>query len=182
MISHEELVAVGRYNKAHGVGGELSATVSVPFEALDGFSCLISDIEGIYVPFFIEAWRAKTAGTALLKLENIDSEQDAALLTGKDIFVLRQEWTAIMRQEANDDAGGLSATSFLGFSVVCNGRPLGTITDVDQSTANVLFQISTTAKQETVLLPAASNLIDNIDVETRSIAMSVPESLLRINE
>ena len=48
MITREELIAIGHYNKPHGVAGELSATVDVEIDVLGALSCLVSEMDGIY--------------------------------------------------------------------------------------------------------------------------------------
>ena len=92
MITREELIAIGHYNKPHGVVGEISATVDVDVDVLRALSCLVSDIDGIYVPFFVNGLRPKTADTVLLTIDGITSEQEAARLVNHDIFALKRDY------------------------------------------------------------------------------------------
>lgn len=177
MITRDEIVEVGRYNKPHGIGGEISATATVPAEALTHFTCLVSEIDGIAVPFFINSWRPKTSDTVLLKIDGIDNEHEAMLLSGKAIYALKREWTEAI-QEADDDE--LPLDSLVGFAVECNGKPLGHITAVDYSTANALLQV-TTAEGDEVIVPAVEDFISEVNVERRKLTMSVPEALLKLN-
>ena len=89
MIVREELIAIGHYNKPHGVAGEISATVDVDIDVLQALSCLVSEVDGIYVPFFVNACRPKTAETVLLTVDGIDNERDAARLVNRDIYALK---------------------------------------------------------------------------------------------
>ena len=59
MILRDELIAIGRYNKPHGVAGEISATIDVDIDTLKELSCLVSDIDGIFVPFFVNSCRPR---------------------------------------------------------------------------------------------------------------------------
>ena len=86
MILKDEIFPIGQITKAHGLKGELSFTttsailedVEVPF--------VILEPEGLLVPFYIESVRMKTDTTGLLKLERVDTEEQAAALreTGCD--------------------------------------------------------------------------------------------------
>ena len=87
MITRDELIAIGHYNKPHGVAGELSATVDVDLEVLRGLSCLVSDIDGIFVPFFVNAIRPKSVDTMLLTIDGIENEKEAARLVNRDIWI-----------------------------------------------------------------------------------------------
>ena len=98
MITREELIAIGHYNKAHGVAGEISATIDVDFEVLRALSCLVSDIDGIFVPFFVNSVRPKNSDTVLLTIDGIDTEMEAARLVNHDIYALKRDY----RQE-NDE-------------------------------------------------------------------------------
>ena len=69
MITREELIAIGHYNKPHGVAGEISATIDVDADALRELSCLVSEVDGIYVPFFINSCRSKSSETVLLTID-----------------------------------------------------------------------------------------------------------------
>ena len=71
MIRREELILVGHYNKPHGVAGEISATIDVDCDVLQELSCLVSDMDGIYVPFFVNDCRVKNADTVLLSIDGI---------------------------------------------------------------------------------------------------------------
>ena len=74
MITREELIRIGRFNKPHGVKGELSFTFTD--DVFDRTECpyIVCEIDGIFVPFFIEEYRFKSDTTALIKLEDVDNE------------------------------------------------------------------------------------------------------------
>ena len=55
---------------------------------------------------------------------------------------------------------------------------LGKITDVDDSTINVLLQIDYNGKN--ILLPAAEELVKEVDYEQKKMFVSLPEGLLAL--
>lgn len=175
MILRDDIIEIGRYNKPHGVNGEISASLDVDIDVLGGFSCLISDIDGIYVPFFVEAMRTKSASTALLTIDGIANEEQAALLVNKDVFVLKSEYEKLSYDEDCDE---MPIDYFIGFTLTTDeGETVGEIVDVDDSTDNVLFIVERQDGSE-VSIPAADELLTNLDLEGKSIEMALPVGLL----
>lgn len=177
MIVRDDIIEIGRYNKPHGVNGEISATIDVDVEIVGQFSCLISEMDGIYVPFFVENKRAKSATTVLLTIDGIDNEHQASLLVNHDIFVLKKEYEAV---SFNEDCDEMPIDYFIGFSILNQEQQfVGEIVDVDDSTENVLFVVEREDETE-VSVPAADDLIQSIDVEAQQIVMFIPEGLLEL--
>lgn len=177
MITREELIAIGHYNKPHGVVGEISATVDVDVDVLRALSCLVSDIDGIYVPFFVNGLRPKTADTVLLTIDGITSEQEAARLVNHDIFALKRDY----RQESDDAmADGYPLDYFIGFDLADNdGTRVGTICDVDEQTENAIFVVERDGDE--VMVPATDELIVEFDLDRKVITMDLPIGILELN-
>lgn len=176
MINREQLIAIGHYNKPHGVNGELSATFDVDVELLPHFSCLVSDIDGIYVPFFVEGVRAKNVSTALVDIDGINDETEATLLVNKEIFVLKTQYEQLSHDEDSDE---YPPDYFIGFKVWDGDDFVGNVTDVNDATQNVLFVIKREDGTE-VNVPAVDDLILEIDEKQKKIVMNLPEGLLSI--
>lgn len=177
MITRDELIAIGHYNKPHGVAGELSATVDVELEVLRGLSCLVSDIDGIFVPFFVNAIRPKRVDTVLLTIDGIENEKEAARLVNRDIYALKRDY----RQESIDaDADGYPMDFFIGFELRdSDGSRVGEITDVDEQTENAIFVVERDGSE--IMVPATDDLIVEFDVDNKLMVMDLPEGLLDLN-
>ena len=177
MITRDELIAIGHYNKPHGVAGELSATVDVDLEVLRGLSCLVSDIDGIFVPFFVNAFRPKSVDTVLLTIDGIENEKEAARLVNRDIYALKRDY----RQESIDaDADGYPLDFFIGFELRdSDGSRVGKITDVDEQTENAIFVVDRDGSE--IMVPATDDLIVEFDVDNKLMVMDLPEGLLDLN-
>lgn len=178
MIKREELIEIGHYNKPHGIAGEISATVDVDVEVLQDLSCLISDIDGIYVPFFVNACRPKSHETVLLTIDGITTEQEASRLVNRDIFALKREFA----QESEDaDADGYPLDYFIGFELQdSNGTVVGPIVDVDEQTENAIFIVSRGDGE--VMVPASDDLIVEFDLDKKVMVMNLPQGLLELND
>ena len=169
MIKPEEVYKIGRLGKAHGVKGEVSFQFDDDiFDRVDA-DYLVLDIDGILVPFFMEEYRFRNDTVCLVKFCDIDTQQRAQELTGCDVYFPRA-----LAEEADDD---LSLASLVGFTIVSapDGFPVGTIASIDDTTANILFEL-----EDDRLIPANDDLIVDIDTEHRQIRMNIPEGLLDI--
>ena len=177
MITRDELIAIGHYNKPHGVAGEISATIDMDWELLRGLSCLVSDIDGIFVPFFVNAIRPKSGDTVLLTIDGITNEKDVARLVNRDIFALKRDY----RQESIEaDADGYPLDFFIGFELRdSDGSRVGEITDVDEQTENANFIIDHDGTD--LMVPATDDLIVEFDVDNKLMVMDLPEGLLDLN-
>ncbi len=175
MITEGEITEIGRFNQPHGIKGEINAIISDWVE-LDDLSCIVLDIDGIFVPFFISGVRQRGAQSYLVTVDGIDNERKAMSIANKTIYALSEE----VAEEDSDDEDGFYAEDFIGFGISTDDRALnGTITDVDDSTENVLF-IVTADNGKTHLIPVAEELITEIDTDARHITVELPSGLLEI--
>jgi 16S rRNA processing protein RimM len=168
VIKPEEVYRIGRLGKAHGVKGEVSFQFDDDiFDRVDS-DYLILEVDGILVPFFIEEYRFRSDTVALVKFEDVDTQQRAQELTGCDVY--------FPRSLADDDETP-SLSMLIGFDVVdvTTGTTVGRIAAIDDSTANLLFEL-----EDGRLIPAAEELITNIDSKNKVIKMTIPEGLLEL--
>ncbi|MCR4603225.1 MAG: ribosome maturation factor RimM [Prevotella sp.] len=169
MIREEEAYRIGRLGKPHGVKGELTMQVDDDiFDRVDA-DFLILMVDGILVPFYMEEYRFRSDTSALIKFEDVDTVERARELTGCDVYFLRRL--------ADDQEQEYTWSFFVGFELIdaTSGNAVGYITDVDESTTNVLFELETG-----VLIPAAEELITHVDTDKKEITMELPEGILDI--
>jgi 16S rRNA processing protein RimM len=169
MIRQEEVYKIGRLGKAHGVKGEVSLQFDDDiFDRVEA-EYLVLDIDGILVPFFMEEYRFRSDTVCLVKFCDVDTQQRAQELTGCDVYFPRA------LAETTDETPSLSM--LVGYEIVsvADGRAVGKITAIDDSTANILFELETGQ-----LIPANDDLIEVIDTEQQQIRMNIPEGLLNI--
>ena len=174
MITSEQIIEIGKFGKSHGINGEISAFIDddVDIEAIDR---IVMDVDGIYVPFFIDSLRPKRTETVLIKIDGIDDERHAARLTNRIIYALKEDDVKVAPDHDDD---GFYASDLIGYTIVhANGEPVGTITDIEDSTENALFVINRPDGQP-AYIPIADELIDEINPEERYIVMTLPEGIL----
>ena len=168
MISSQEILPVGVLRKTHGKQGELCLTVKS--DLLDSFTprFVVLEMDGINVPFVVESMR-QHGSDWLLRLEDINTEERARALQGKQVAVLRRE----LPQDYDEQ---LPVEDLVGFSVFdMNGKFAGKITAVDDQTANLLIELD-----NGVVLPLHDDLVEELSIEERKIVMSIPEGLMEI--
>jgi 16S rRNA processing protein RimM len=168
MIKKEEVYRIGRLGKAHGVKGEVS--LQFDDDIFDRVDCdyLVLEVDGILVPFFIEEYRFRSDTVALVKFEDVDTQQRASELTGCDVYFPRT---------LADEEESPSLTFLVGFDLIeaNTGRKVGTVAAIDDTTANLLFEL-----EDGTLIPANDDLITDIDTENRIITMNIPQGLLEL--
>lgn len=169
MIKPQEVIKIGKVTKTHGVSGELSCTFINDIFGDDDAPYLVADIDGIFVPFFIEEYRFKSDVTALVKFEDMDDSESAKLLLGRELYFPMKYITE--SQPMNCGEG------ILGYKIYSDGKLIGTIEGVDDSTANILFSVITESGEE-LLIPATDDFVEEIDDEKREITMNLPDGLL----
>lgn len=169
MIRQEDVYKIGKLGKAHGVKGEISFLFDDDvFDRTDA-DYLILSIDGILVPFFIEEYRFKTDDNALMKFEDIDTQERARELTGCEVY--------FPREMAEDDSEQLSWAAIVGFELVDanSGKTAGRIASVDDATINILFEL-----EDGKLIPASEELITNVDTKKQQIFIQLPEGILEL--
>ncbi|MBD5225188.1 MAG: 16S rRNA processing protein RimM [Bacteroidales bacterium] len=174
MIQNNELNEIGKFLKPHGICGEIVLLLDKEVDLSD-LSCLILNIDGINVPFYLNAVRAKSRETDLVLIDGITNEIDAMKLCGHNVFALQSELPSIVY----DPSEGMYAADLIGYLVTANGKELGKITDIDDTTANYLFVIEKN-DGTTCLIPISDEFIDEIDPDMRTIDITVPDALLEL--
>ena len=151
MIRREELIQIGQFNKPHGIEGEITASVNYDFDDLNAFSCLIVEIDGI------------------------NDEREASMLVNKEIYVLDSEFAALDVYDEDE----IPVDMLIGYEIIHEGKAIGQICGIEDSTANVLFVVNNDQGQE-LLIPAVDDFIDSIDTEGKQIHMSLPLELINM--
>jgi 16S rRNA processing protein RimM len=167
MIRKEEVFKIGRIGKTHGVRGEVMFQFDDDvFDRTDA-DYLILDLDGIFVPFFIEEYRFRSDSTAILKLDGIDTQERARELTGTEVF--------FPLSLVPDDEDEITLSFLVGFDLIeaKTKQQIGRIASIDDQTANILFCL-----EDGTLIPANDDLITHIDKDSRQITIDLPEGLL----
>lgn len=171
MIRESDVYKIGRIGKTHGVKGEVQVQIDDDvFDRVDA-DYLILLVDGILVPFFMDEYRFKSDEIALVKFCDIETQDQARELTGCEVFFPRD----LAEAEEHD----LTYAELVGYTVedAIYNKVVGRIAFVDDATENILFEL-----EDGMLLPAPDELIVDVDQESRTIIMNIPEGLLNLND
>ena len=176
MIREEDLYQIGVLTRTHGTRGEVSMTFTDDVWDRVDADYVFLQVDGLFVPFFLEEWRFRSDNVALLKFEDTDTPEEAQMLVGCTVWFER----ALTPAEVDDE--DLTWQMFTGFEVVDEGtgRHIGKVAHVEDSTANVLLEIET-PEDERVLVPACEEFVVGADHQRRVVFAHIPEELLTLN-
>lgn len=164
---------VGKIVKKYSFKGELLVKLDTDEPEL------FTEMESVFVeqhhsliPFFIEHCSLHKSELLRVKFEEIDNEPDADALIGAELYL------------PLDFLPKLTGNQFyyheiIGFSVEDSSfGKIGTITGVNDSTAQPLFEIDHQGKQ--VLIPINDEFINKVDRAAKTIFLTTPEGLIAI--
>ncbi len=170
MIQKSEVFPIGQINKPHGVNGEMSFSFTSDIFDREDVPFFVFEIEGILVPFFVDEYRFNGSTTGLLKLDGVTSEEQARSFYGLTIYLPKTFLEKVTDEEIELDY-------FAGFTLIDKEiGVLGIISEVDQTTENVLFVIP--KPNDELLIPAGEEYIQKIDHDKKIIYVNLPEGLL----
>ncbi|MCH5181205.1 MAG: 16S rRNA processing protein RimM [Prevotellaceae bacterium] len=175
MIREADIFNIGHVTKTRGLNGEVEVRFTDDIFDRGEADYLVLIMDGIPVPYFWEEYRFKNDTTAIFKFADLDNETAARHLVGRNVCYPQ---SAVPESEA----GVLSSHKALtGFRVSDeNGRFLGIIDEVDDSSANILLRLSTANGSE-LYLPFHDDFLIAFDLRERTLQMYIPEGLLSLN-
>lgn len=179
MIKEEDIIEIGKFQRTHALKGELNALLDIEEDYLTEGHPVIVEIDGIYVPFYAESVRPKGATTYLIKLQGVDSVEQATGLVNKLIYGLREDMLGYFDVEEDDVAlpGDLS-----GYGVIDEVHGfLGKLQRIDDTTINTLMIVDEGPFGE-IYIPFNEDFIVDIDNNDKEIYTVLPEGLLDMNK
>lgn len=159
-----QLCEIGYFSKTHGVKGQLVLRTRQQFDETALKALIVAD-KGARVPYFVSDLRPANHGW-VVSLEDITSVEDAKKLLNKPVFV---DESLVEAEENDDDLSGYRLDDTVKGTI-------GVIRSVENHGAQELFVVDHNGTE--LLLPAADELIDEIDDEQRIVHYHAPEGLI----
>lgn len=165
---------VGRIIKSFGYKGNLILL----FERLDAHACtafpsIFVDIEGELVPFFFEDYQVRDDHTAMVRFDDISSDDQARKLVNRDLYLPRET-------EADYDQTRSLYSRIEGYSVFDQDKGyVGTVREFVRMKEQDLLRVDGQGKE--ILIPAVEPFIERMDHQNREIHLDLPEGLLDLN-
>jgi len=158
---------VAQVLKSNGVDGELLVGfLSFAPEELNPQEPVYILSDGLPVPFFIESFRQRGTGRALLRLTGIHNLKDAEEVVGSALY--------LDGEEDGEEDGDLTGWTVLD----PQGAVFGTVTDIEDIPGNPCLYVETPSGE--VLLPFHEDLVRSADAVSRTLVMDIPDGLDRV--
>lgn len=137
---------------------------SVDFDP-DELKTIFLDLPAGRAPFFVERCTSASGGL-LVSLETIISVEQARALLNKPVLA---DAGLVAAEESGDGLDGYQL-------IDVSSGPVGTILRTEEHGAQLLFVVEQEGKE--LLLPAADELIEEIDDDKRTVLYRAPEGLI----
>jgi 16S rRNA processing protein RimM len=158
--------------KTHGVRGELVLEYEQEFEdSVAEANRFFLEIDGLLVPFFVaeDGLRFRSAKTALVSFDWVDTEKYARRLVGSPVY--------LFKYEIIDEPGEASTSRFLHFRLLDeNGEEVGKISAVDDYAGNIVFTVDANGGE--ILVPFNEDFLLKLDEDQKTIQLRLPEGLM----
>ena len=167
----EQTMALGSLVKTHAFKGEFSLAASVNLDELQIKTELVFlETGGQLVPFFVESFLITGTQSAILKLEDINSPEQAREWIHKKVFIP-------LKNVKKQGRKSRSEADLSGYRVLDeNLGPIGKVVGLLENTANPLLEVDMNGKQ--ILIPFQEGIILEVDHKKQLIRTSTPEGLL----
>jgi 16S rRNA processing protein RimM len=164
--------SIGKLVATFGVKGDLILKHHLGKKtALKGLETLfIEDKKDELLPYFIESVKIKSGDELYLKIEGINSKEEAQKLMQKQVWLVEDEF--------HKHAGKSAPISFLGFHMVQDDEDLGEILEVIEQPHQLLCRIEWKGKE--ALIPIHQETLIKVDKKKKVILVKLPEGLLDI--
>ncbi|WP_167610404.1 ribosome maturation factor RimM [Maribellus sediminis] len=172
-IPKSECEKIGFFRKTHGVHGEVVLEFEEHFEfSVEEAERFFVELDGLLVPFFIEeeGLRFRSAKAAIVKFEDVESEQYAKRLIGQSAWLYQTEIV---------DEPEEHASLLIGYSLFDEQLgEIGPIEEVDDFAGNIVLTVN--RKGEELLVPFNDEILVALDEEKKTITLKLPEGLTEV--
>ena len=157
---------LGKISKTHGYNGTVVLISEQTLDdELENLHEIFVMIDGLPVPFPVEELELRTDTSAHLKLEFINSQNEALELTGCEVYA------EVAPQEPDTEAG---LEQWIGFTVIdaAYGN-VGVIRQIEDYKGNIVLQIMDGTKE--TLISLFPELVTHIDQKERILHIQAPD-------
>ena len=162
----QTLYQLGKITKTHGYNGTVALVSDGPLDdESESLKEIFVVVDGLYVPFPVEDFVLLTDTLAHIKLEFVESQNEAQKLTGCEVYSI----TPASKQKTNQES-----EQWLGFTVHdANYGKVGIIRKIEDYKGNIVMHVSD-GKKET-LISMYPELVTNIDEVAKILYINAPE-------
>ena len=182
-ITLDDLQQVAQVLKSNGTDGELVMSFrDIAPEDINIKEPVFIVFDGLPVPFFIESFTRRGNSKALVRLTDIENQEDVEEIAGKAVYIDSDNLPEVSFEE-----DGYAA--IIGWMVLTPSEDasdededsltvdeVGEITDFIDIPNNPCIEVET--KNGAVMIPLHEDLILSVDPDSQEIIMQIPEGLI----
>lgn len=175
MLHPEDFFRAGFIQKTFGVKGEVICLLDQESMAFDlrKKEPLFLLLEGNWVPFFIDAIQSLSNTELRIKLEDINTPEQAANYLSLPVFL---PLSLLENPEKHPEL-----LEIKGFKILNNqAEMIGTVKDIHSIKAQKTLSVIS-EKSQIVYIPLVEEYIISVDIQEKSIQMEIPEGLMDLN-
>lgn len=173
MINLKDCIEIGQLTRPHGIKGHLIVKLNgFTFDDLEEMELVFIIIDGLPVPFFIEEFSERNSDSLLLKLDAVDSGEEARQYAEATIYIPNNQLSGTQDHSVNPKL-------LKGYRVVDETKgDIGIFDDLLDFDQNPVFSVLN-HKQE-ILIPYNEAFITSIDNDLKVIHVNCPDGLLEL--
>lgn len=170
------MIEIGKCAKPHGLDGTLKCQIDERYldDVLQAKALFIG-VGANPIPYFIES--AREGNQFLVKLEEVNSREEAETLAHKPIF-LREE-DLLESEYVEDEFADNRYEKWIGYEII--DTEMGNIGKIEQILSlpgHFTAEINHNGKE--ILIPIHENLIVQINKEKKQLFLNLPDGLLNL--
>ncbi|HSK13512.1 MAG TPA: PRC-barrel domain-containing protein [Phnomibacter sp.] len=168
----QDTISIGKLVATFGLGGDLVLQHGLGCKTdLKGLKVLFLEIQrGSTIPYFVESAQAKSLTETRLKLEGLNTKEEARTLLQKQVWIGQDDFERLVASNAT--------IALLGYDVVENKKLIGTISEVIEQPHQVICSVLVGGKE--ALIPLNEATLQRIDRKEKKVHVTLPEGLLDI--
>ncbi len=172
-MQKENCFYLGKVVKKYSFKGELLIKLDTDDpEIYEGMESVFVEINKKLIPFFIEKSVLHKSTLLRVKFEDVSSDEDADTLLGAHLYLPLELLPKLTGNQ-------FYYHEIIGFTVIDSRfGEVGTISGVNDSTAQALFEIDNNGTQ--VLIPILDDFIKEVDRKNKTILLDTPEGLIEL--
>jgi 16S rRNA processing protein RimM len=167
-----EYFKIGKLVSTFGLKGEMILKHHLGKKtSLKGLAAIfVEERKESFIPWFVEAAKIKSEEEIYIKLEGVDSREQAIKLTQKEVWLPEADFKKFSAKS--------SPINLLGYEIIEQDKALGKILEVIEQPHQLLCRIEIESKE--VLIPLHQDTIKKIDKKKQQVIVELPPGLLEI--
>lgn len=173
MSKNLKYFSIGKLVGTHGLKGELVLKHALgERNALKGLKNIFTkENEDNYFPWFVETGKIKNSNETYIKLESVNSREEAQKLIQKEVWLSEKDFNKYA--DVNT-----SSISLLGFTIFEGKKELGVIEEVIEQPHQILCRLTIDGAEAYIPLHEESLL--EVNKKKKAVWVTLPEGLLDV--